>query len=129
MTVPPISAGIAAGRAGPAASLYAVVKSSWAAAATGSFKCLVPITTPGPNPASAVPGLIPRSPVTTVGPVLVTVELARTAKLPADPRFTDAVGADGRLTADAANRTNKLNFFISLSFVRQLQSDLNLAPT
>jgi hypothetical protein len=35
----------------------------------------------------AVPGLTPKSPVTTVAPVLVTVEPAKTAKLAAVPRF------------------------------------------
>src|SRR5438105_2780591 len=109
MTSPPISAGTAAGRARPAASLYAVVKSSWAVAATESPRCLLPITTPGPNPTSAVPGLIPRSPETTLAPVLVTVEPARTAKLLADPRGTVPGEAEHRPTAHAANRTNKLN--------------------
>ena len=77
----------------------------------------MPSTTPGPNPDSAVPGLIPRSPVTMVGPVLVTVEPAKTAKLPADPRTTGAGEADHRQTEDAANNSSKLNFFIDLAFV------------
>ena len=119
MTVPPISAGTAAGRARPAASLYAVVKSSCAVAATGSPRCFAPVTIPGPNPDSAVPGLIPRSPETTEGPVLVTVELARTAKLPADPRATGAGDADHRQTEDAASNSRKPDFFIDLAFVKK----------
>src|SRR6185503_469062 len=48
----------------PAASLYAVVKSSctWAAAASAAW--MVPLTIPGGNPVTAVPGLNPRSPLT-----------------------------------------------------------------
>src|SRR2546426_5964367 len=74
----------------PAASLYAVVKSSCAWAAAESATCLVPLTVPGGNPVTEVPGLSPRSPVTVLAPVLVTVEPARTAKLAADPRATGA---------------------------------------
>src|SRR6266567_1028974 len=74
----------------PAASLYAVVKSSWACAAIGSARWVVPFTIPGGNPVTAVPGLKPRSPLTVLPPVLVTVEAARTAKLAAVPR---AMGA------------------------------------
>src|SRR5438105_1492028 len=116
MVVPPISAGIAAGRGRPAASLNAVVKSSCAAAAVGSPRCFAPITTPGPNPTSAEPDYIPKSPVTMVRPVLVTVEPAKTAKLPADPRGTGACGAGPhRQTEDIANRS-KLNFVIESRF-------------
>jgi hypothetical protein len=43
------------------------------------------LRTPGGNPVTAVPGLTPRSPVMTVLPVLVTVLLARTAKVVAVP--------------------------------------------
>jgi hypothetical protein len=49
---------------------------------------MVPVTTPGPPgaipviPVMAVPGLTPRLPITTVFPVLVTVEPARTPKVP-----------------------------------------------
>src|SRR3954466_5217452 len=45
---------------------------------------------PGGNPVTEVPGLTPRSPVTDVAPVLVTVEPARTARPPAERRATDA---------------------------------------
>src|SRR3984893_1994894 len=41
---------------------------------------------PGGNPVIAVPGLTPTSPLITVEPVLVTVEPARTPKLPAVSR-------------------------------------------
>jgi hypothetical protein len=47
-----------------------------------------PTTTPGGNPVTAVPGLTPTSPMMTVRPVFVTVELARTANSPAVPRLT-----------------------------------------
>src|SRR5512143_1640185 len=74
----------------PAASLYATVRSSWAWAAAGSPRCVVPLTNPGGNPVTAVPGLSPRSPLTVVAPVLVTVEPARTENVVADPRTTGA---------------------------------------
>jgi hypothetical protein len=64
----------------PAASLYAMVRSAWAPAAAASAACMVPlITVPGGNPVTAVPGLTPRFPLMTLGPVLVTVDPARTA--------------------------------------------------
>src|SRR5437667_5716726 len=69
----------------PAASLYAVVKASCAWAAAGSPAWIVPLTVPGGNPVTAVPGLSPRSPLTVVAPVLVTVEPARTANVLAAP--------------------------------------------
>src|ERR1700691_2222969 len=50
-------------------------------------------TMPGGNPVTAVPGLTPRSPLMLLGPVLVTVVPARTAKLPAVPSPTGAVAA------------------------------------
>src|SRR5579859_1670349 len=79
----------------PAASTYAVVKEDWALAATASVLWIVPCTIPGPPPVQGagspvhdVPGLTPRSPVTTVGPVLVTAVPASTAKGSAVPRDT-----------------------------------------
>src|SRR5947207_11749010 len=82
----------------PAASLYAVVKSSWACAAVGSPRCVVPLTVG--VPVSVVPGLTPRSPLTVVAPVLVTVEPARTPKVAADPRSTGAwIAPDNRVMA------------------------------
>jgi hypothetical protein len=78
----------------PAASLYAVVRSDWAPAATPSALCIVPLdTVPGGNPVTAVPGLTPRFPLMLLGPVLVTVVPARTAKLPAVPSPTGATAA------------------------------------
>src|SRR6185436_4860313 len=49
------------------------------------------MTVPGGNPVTAVPGLSPRSPVTIVRPVFVTVDAARTANDDADPSGTGAV--------------------------------------
>src|SRR3989454_1798077 len=74
----------------PAALLYAVVKASCAWAAAGSPAWIVPLTLPGGNPVTAVPGLSPRSPLTVVAPVLVTMEPARTANVVAAPRATGA---------------------------------------
>lgn len=41
-----------------------------------------------------VPGLAPRSPVRMLDPVFVTVDLARTAKLPAEPKLIAAWAPD-----------------------------------
>src|SRR4029077_9074128 len=83
--VPPVSA---------FAALYAFVASVCAVAAVVSAECAVPLNVPGPpdwtpvNPDIEVPGLTPRSPVTVVAPVLVTAELARTAKFASVLRLT-----------------------------------------
>src|SRR4051812_524037 len=70
----------------PARLLYAVVTSFCAWSATASAAWIVPpLTMPGGKPVTAVPGLTPRSPVMTLGPVLVTVEPPSTAKLCAVP--------------------------------------------
>src|SRR4051812_92869 len=74
----------------PAASSYAVVKSNSAWAAAESPACIAPLSVPGPKPVTAVPGLTPRFPLTTVTPVLVTAEPARTANPPDDPSTTPA---------------------------------------
>src|SRR2546426_20810 len=74
----------------PAASSYAAVKASCAAAAAESATYIVPLTIPGGNPVTAVPGLSPRSPLTVVAPVLVIVEAASTANVLAAPRATGA---------------------------------------
>jgi len=79
-----------------------MVKSFCAWRATASAECCVPFTKPGGNPVMEVPGLTPRSPLITDGPVLVTVEPARTAKLPAVPRPTGAVAAAAGPTPTAA---------------------------
>jgi hypothetical protein len=44
-----------------------------------------PVAVPGGKPVTAVPGLTAKSSVTTVGPVFVTVEAPRTAKVCAEP--------------------------------------------
>jgi hypothetical protein len=72
--------------ASPARVLYAVVASVCALFACASAECIAPdITIPGGKPVTAVPGETPTSPVMTLGPVLVTVVPARTAKLSALP--------------------------------------------
>jgi hypothetical protein len=72
--------------------LYAIRASLWAVPAREPAPVyIVPFTTPGPpvqgagNPVHEVPGLTPKSPVIIVGPVLVTVEAPRTAKVCAEP--------------------------------------------
>src|SRR6476660_8013677 len=70
----------------PASWLYAVVIEFWAASAAASAICIVPVTIPGGKPVTEVPGLRPRSPLMTVGPVLVTVEAPTTPKVEATPR-------------------------------------------
>ncbi len=46
------------------------------------------LTTPGGKPVTEEPGLAPRAPVMTEGPVMVTVDPPRTAKPSAVPRLT-----------------------------------------
>jgi hypothetical protein len=46
------------------------------------------VRVPGGNPVAVVPGLTPIFPVTTLAPVLVTVEAARIANVLADPSET-----------------------------------------
>jgi hypothetical protein len=54
--------------------LYAVATAAWAAKAAASAVWIVPdATIPGRKPVTALPGLTPRSPVTTLAPVIVTV--------------------------------------------------------
>src|ERR1051326_7889326 len=88
-----------------AAALYAVVRSAWARAAAASAAWIVPLIAPGGNPVTAVPGLKPRSPLTVVAPVLVTVEAARTANVPADPRTTGACPANDNAVVPAGIAT------------------------
>jgi hypothetical protein len=57
------------------------------------------MTRPGGKPVIAVPGLTPRSPTISVGPVLVTVEAPKTAKLSAVPRVWE--------NADEAHRNRR----------------------
>src|ERR1041385_2273229 len=72
----------------PAASLFAVGRSSCAWAAAASAIWIVPLTVG--DPVTEVPGLSPRSPLIVVGGMLVTVEAAKTANVLADPRATGA---------------------------------------
>src|SRR5437762_1331794 len=74
-----------------------MVREACAAAETPSPACCVPTTTPGPNPVTAVPGLVPRSPVTVVRPVLVTVGPAGTL-----PGAAHSAGAAAPATAPGA---------------------------
>jgi len=97
MVCPPISAVRAVPTDGPPpafmAALNAVVKSVCAIWATGSPRCSVPVNIPGPSVFGAVPnpvieaaGHIPISPLTIVGPVLLTEGVApRIPKLQAAP--------------------------------------------
>jgi hypothetical protein len=102
------------GHALPAASTYAAVKSLSDWAATASARCIdPPLTIPGGNPVNAEPGLIPRFPFTTVAPVLVTVEPARTPKLAADPRLTGNWAL--MQTENVAYRINAADFLMAFS--------------
>jgi hypothetical protein len=62
---------------------------------------MVPLTFPGGKPVIAVPGQMPRSPVTTVEPVFVTAEPPRTAKFAAVPSAW--ANAEEGLQRSAAN--------------------------
>jgi hypothetical protein len=70
-----------------------------------------PVEVPGGKPVIALPGLTPKSPVMAVGPVLVTVEAPRTAKLCAGPS-DGADCAQPRLPILNMQMINK-SFFIS----------------
>jgi len=89
----------------PAALLYAVVKSACAPFATPAPSSMywVPVTVPGGNPVTEVPGYKPRSPPMVLGPVLVTVVPARTPKLAAVPR-SGAVAVAASAGCVAMNR-------------------------
>ncbi len=63
----------------PAALLYAVARSLCACSEFASAEWMVPLTVPGGNPDTAVPGFTPRSPLIVLGPVFVTLCPARTA--------------------------------------------------
>jgi len=66
---------------------------------------VVPVTRPGRNPVTDVPDLRPISPLMVVGPVFVTVEEARTAKLAAVPIGTPGVAALALGSPNAPIRT------------------------
>ena len=78
-----------------------MVKSPWAVIAIESAECRVPVSVPGGNPVIAVPAQTPTSPVTLLGPVLVTVEPARIPKLQAAP--------NGRATGGGAHAAEVVN--------------------
>src|SRR5688572_1426433 len=81
----------------PARLRYAAVVSVWACCAVASPGCSAPVpgtTTPGGNPVIESAGHTPTLPLTTLGPVLVTLGVApSTAKLEAVPRSWAAAGA------------------------------------
>ncbi len=122
----------------PAASSYAATRSVLALIATVSLMCTVPLTVTSAFPGNAEPGYIPTSPpaspLIVVGPVLVIVVPAKTAKLEVVPRFT--VGWDAKLIVGTAiitasnsvssNDKNRilLSFFIDL--FNPLYSNLSL---
>ena len=92
------------------------VKSDWARAATASPACSVP-DTPG-DPVTAVPGLTPRSPLTTVPPVLVTVLAPNTPNVAADPSATGAWAAGVsrcRHSRATARRSPRRSGFVPLT--------------
>ncbi len=98
----------------PAASVNAVSRSALALSDTALFTWVVPLTVPfpaPPKPVTAVPGLNPRSPLTTDGPVFVTVEPARTPNGSAVPSPTDGCAANpaagNAQLATAAALTNR----------------------
>lgn len=76
--VPPSSVATVVVTGWSTALRYPVSRSVWACAAAASFTWMVPVTVPGGNPVTAPAGLTPRSPLTTVRPVLVTAVLAST---------------------------------------------------
>src|SRR5207247_7671312 len=78
----------------PALSLHDALPICCAWAATASAAWIVPLTVPGGNPVTAVPALRPTFPLPAGVAVVLTVESARTANVPADPRATGAGPAD-----------------------------------
>ena len=66
----------------------------------------------------AEPGLTPRSPVTMVAPVLVTVEAPRTAKLAAEPRRLASKTRSSQRSSDSTCRCCKARFDADLDLRR-----------
>src|SRR5947208_1043656 len=81
--------------------------------------CLVPVTVPGGKPDTDVPGPSPRLPLITVAPLLVTVEPARTAKLPALPSATGACPALAASWTAIAMHNKVRSLRVALSFMRR----------
>jgi len=93
----------------------------------GGDYTLAPLTKPGPpgampvNPVIAVPGLTPRFPSTTVGPLLVTVEPARTPNVSTvDPRVICAF----RQRENIAQKRSTVGLFTAPPFIRSIYSQL-----
>ena len=103
--LPPRSPEIVVPQARPASVLYAVVVSFCAFSATASPKCVVPVTVPGGNPVTELApfGEMPRSPVTTVGPVFVTADAPSTANGVAVPIGTVCADAAETMQASMAS--------------------------
>jgi hypothetical protein len=76
------------------------------------------VTLPGGNPVIEVPGSTPRFPSMVVGPVLVTVEPPRTAKLPkSDPRIGNANPWEGVYAIVITTKNPKANDFTVFMFI------------
>src|SRR5437588_8517144 len=103
-----MSGGSTAPPGAPAALLYAVVRSDCAFIATASPACFVPVRVPGGNPVIEAAGHMPTSPVTLVGPTLLTTGVApKIPKLQAVPNGT-MPGAGGGHDAEVVNVHTKL---------------------
>src|ERR1700733_13677839 len=114
-----------------AAASYAAVKSFWACSAAALAALMVPLTCPGGNPVIAVPGLSPRSPLSTVGPVFVTVDAPRTANWAAVPSGTGVVAAAVPALAGPAGprRTADAPAIVTATGSRYEAVILRMAPT
>lgn len=93
-----------------------MVRSSWAVPATASAACVSPLTWPGGNPVTAVPGETPRWPLIIEGPVLVTAVPPRTPKLEAVPSPTRSRAATGPLHATTRARARPMAIIAAKSF-------------
>jgi hypothetical protein len=78
---------------------------------------------PGGNPVTAAlsPGLRPRFPLTTVGPVFVTVEAAKIAKVTVDPRVTGNCAA-GRVEQSTTHTRTAPSFLKSPPFCNAMST-------
>src|SRR5947209_19111148 len=98
-----MSGGSTAPPGAPAALLYAVVRSDCAFIATASPACFVPVRVPGGNPVIDAAGHMPTSPVTLVGPTLLTTGVApKIPKLQAAPKGGGVCGGaqEGEVVKD-----------------------------
>ena len=134
--VPPSSEGIRVTGVLPAASLYAVIKSSLALLAAASARWTAPLIVVLVRPSKAVPGKRPTSPPTfpstfppalpliTVVPVLVIVVPAKTAYVEVVPRFT--VGCAAILVEGTAIVTTNIGVSINALNIPLLNAFINL---